>query len=482
VLLSVAIVATLLTAIVVVENWRGERAWSGFAAEYAARGEPLDVLPAPSSLPPEINFMKTPVLDRVLFRKSGAAEVRQYFNGIPPLFLGSSEWREGKCFDSSGFLERTLKERKRLKLSELPAATSPAGVVLATLATAEPVLGELRQAVEMRPKSQVVRPVAFTREAPFDVPLVGFQATRNLVSALSIHASAKLAEGRNDEADADALAALRYSRGFTDMTDDTLVEAMIGVVCSRMALQPVWEGCRHQQWTDSQLARLQHELALIRPMAALERSFRTERTIVVLALDTYLPAEILKRRESSQKARHWSPIALMPRGWVQQNKVASVRMVQPAIDAASSIGTPVFLARLAECDRETVRTEERSYSPYSMLAEDLVPTFHKVIKTALSAETDLTLARTACALERHRLAMGAYPESLGALVPSLLAVVPTDPVDGQPLRYRRDADGTFLLYSIGIDGKDDAGRPALWAHQGRNAGSDGDWVWPRLVK
>lgn len=479
-LLAVAILATLLASFFVVENWRGERAWRALAAAYAARGEPLDVLTAPSSLPDERNFMKTPVLDRTLFAKSGAEEVRQLFNGIYPWAVHSSDWREGKCFDFSGYLERTLKERKRLKLPELPAATSPADAVLATLAPAEPVLGELRQAVEMRPESQVVRPMAFTREAPFDVRLAGFQVTRCLVSALSLHASATLVEGRTDEAEADTLTALRYSRGFTDMPDDTLVEAMIGIVCSRLALTPVWEGCRQQKWTESQLARLQHELALIRPMEALERSFRTERTIVVLALDSYSPAEILKGHESPQKARRWSPISLMPRGWVQQNKVAFVRMVQPAIDAAAASGTPVFLARLAECDREPVQTEGRCYSPYSLLAEAVIPTFHKVIRNALSAENDLILARTACALERHRLATGAYPESLGELVPSLLAAVPTDVVDGQPLRYRRDADGTFLLYSIGIDGKDDGGAQTNKGHRG--AGETGDWVWPRLAE
>jgi hypothetical protein len=46
------------------------------------------------------------------------------------------------------------------------------------------------------------------------------------------------------------------------------------------------------------------------------------------------------------------------------------------------------------------------------------------------------------------------------------------------LRYRLKADGTFLLYSIGADGKDDGGdaggatRMFYWLH-GR------DWVWPQ---
>ena len=46
-------------------------------------------------------------------------------------------------------------------------------------------------------------------------------------------------------------------------------------------------------------------------------------------------------------------------------------------------------------------------------------------------------------------------------MPEFVPKVPLDPVDGQPLRYRRNADGTFLLYSVGENGKDDGGNPAL---------------------
>jgi hypothetical protein len=49
-----------------------------------------------------------------------------------------------------------------------------------------------------------------------------------------------------------------------------------------------------------------------------------------------------------------------------------------------------------------------------------------------------------------------------------------------PLRYQRSADGSFALYSIGDDGKDDAGDPtpsngssSVQWQRGR------DWVWPQ---
>jgi hypothetical protein len=91
---------------------------------------------------------------------------------------------------------------------------------------------------------------------------------------------------------------------------------------------------------------------------------------------------------------------------------------------------------------------------------------------------------TAIALKRFQLKHGNYPADLNSLVPEFLPAVPLDPVDGQPLRYRRNADGTFLLYSVSENGVDDGGNPALekgvtnssYSWQNPHAL---DWVWPQ---
>jgi len=52
-----------------------------------------------------------------------------------------------------------------------------------------------------------------------------------------------------------------------------------------------------------------------------------------------------------------------------------------------------------------------------------------------------------------------FPAALEQLVPDYLDEVPFDPMDatGAPLRYRRDADGHAVVWSIGRDQKDDGG-------------------------
>jgi hypothetical protein len=91
---------------------------------------------------------------------------------------------------------------------------------------------------------------------------------------------------------------------------------------------------------------------------------------------------------------------------------------------------------------------------------------------------------TTIALKRYQLRHGKMPGELNALVPDYLKAVPRDLVDGQPLRYRLNADGSFILYSIGEDARDDGGdsRPGENSRkQYWDFGSSRDWVWPQTA-
>lgn len=76
-----------------------------------------------------------------------------------------------------------------------------------------------------------------------------------------------------------------------------------------------------------------------------------------------------------------------------------------------------------------------------------------------------TVLTTMIALERHRLSRGSYPHALQELVPDFLPSVPQDPWSELPMGYRihdrgDDAYGRpYLLYSHGINGRDDGGPP-----------------------
>lgn len=64
--------------------------------------------------------------------------------------------------------------------------------------------------------------------------------------------------------------------------------------------------------------------------------------------------------------------------------------------------------------------------------------------------------RNSLALAEYRLDHGEYPATLAALHPACLAKIPRDPFAGAPYHYRQ-ASGGYVLYSIGLNGKDDGG-------------------------
>lgn len=120
------------------------------------------------------------------------------------------------------------------------------------------------------------------------------------------------------------------------------------------------------------------------------------------------------------------------------------------------------------------------HDPRTLLSEG-VAGIARIPNRCLRIEAARRLATAAIALKRHQLKYRDWPNDLSALSPDFRPQRLSDPGDGQPLRYRVNPDGTFLLYCIGDDGVDDGGDPRpknleskskLWL-QGR------DWVWPR---
>ena len=84
-----------------------------------------------------------------------------------------------------------------------------------------------------------------------------------------------------------------------------------------------------------------------------------------------------------------------------------------------------------------------------------------IIRKALCAQTKQQMMCAALACHRYRLATGVWPERLDQLVPKYLASVPSDPLGGGLLVYRRGGPSGFVLYSKGGNGVDDGGNPAV---------------------
>lgn len=102
-------------------------------------------------------------------------------------------------------------------------------------------------------------------------------------------------------------------------------------------------------------------------------------------------------------------------------------------------------------------------------SKELIKDADRIVSRALRVESFSRILSVGCALERHRLAHGTYPEELPPTDPPALRL---DPMNGvEPLNYVRSEDGQrATVYSVGWDEIDDEGV------NGRTH-TDGDWSW-----
>jgi hypothetical protein len=92
-----------------------------------------------------------------------------------------------------------------------------------------------------------------------------------------------------------------------------------------------------------------------------------------------------------------------------------------------------------------------------VLVKLFTPALIKVASACQRSSGQLCAAAVLIAAERYRQDRKQLPGSLAELVQAgYLKAVPTDPYDGQPLRFRRLDDG-LVVYAVGPDGQDNGG-------------------------
>jgi hypothetical protein len=176
---------------------------------------------------------------------------------------------------------------------------------------------------------------------------------------------------------------------------------------------------------------------------------------------------------------NWMLVVLPKNAVISRNQEWSERWVQdhvlPIIDARARRIHPEI-----QKEAERISAEAKS-TPYNFVAKIAVDIYASVTERTAATQVAIDEARVACALERFRLRTGEFPQTLDALIPNYLSAVPHDIVNDAPLRYRREADGTYTLYSVGWNEVDDGGVIKLKSgNPSRRDDKQGDWIWPSV--
>ena len=110
-------------------------------------------------------------------------------------------------------------------------------------------------------------------------------------------------------------------------------------------------------------------------------------------------------------------------------------------------------------NREAWKEEHEAFRKerHGIMTAMVLPALSRVASKAAEAQAGHELARAALASARYHAEKDGWPARLADLVPDYLPEVPVDPFDGKPLRMTT-ADGGTILYSVGLNGKDEGGR------------------------
>jgi len=271
-----------------------------------------------------------------------------------------------------------------------------------------------------------------------------------------------------------------------------MVSAMVEIALASMYAEVMEDGLRLKIFSVDELRRFKTELEQVNLIDHFKRSIGGWERLRVIAGIESLPREGwmqtfgLVFQESGKF--NWVDFAvkIAPRGWYYQNLQKSQSQTLLVLQHLDSEHRVMDAGFLQDYYQKTVQRYSKSMSPYEMLHWITFPNYGKALQTLAVNQTKMHLLSTACALEEYRLEQGSHPEKLTELMPKYIAKVPNDVIDGQPLRFRREAPDSFVLYSIGWNLKDEGGmdseakevitfpKPAFTVY--RKDYTQGDWV------
>jgi len=480
---------TFVALFYAVENWRGKRVWESHKREQEANGEKFTIAElAPPAVPDEQNFAMTPLLRPLLdfFRDPNGNAVWRDTNGLARLRALHADAQMDQptnrlvlgSFERGTFADLAAwREFYRGNTNYPPLATSgtAAETILTALGKFDPELKELREAAA-RPHSRF--PIEYDYQPAWGILLPHLVHLKALTVLTSVRATAELEAGRAADAFADLKLGCRIADSIGN--EPILVDHLVRIAALAVNLQTVREGLVRHAWTDVQLIELEKYFAELDLLAEYKLSMRGERALSTSGLDWMRgqgfrgnSMDYLSSDGGSTTSGNLNP---MPGGWFFQNMVTISKLEQDYVLAAvDEKERRVFPEK---CDNLDVALSQRPTGPYNIFAKLLIPALRNATRKSARMQTFVNAARVACALERHRIANGALPESLDVLTPRFIEKIPNDVIDGKPLRYHRDADGGYVLYSIGWNKADDGGEIVL--AKGTDPGIDltkGDWVW-----
>lgn len=373
---------------------------------------------------------------------------------------------------------------------DLAKSNNPARDLLNALSPNEPLFAELAAGID-RPHSEWT-PAWRTRELPenlFTVTMPHYNASMALNHPLALRAKAAAHVGDAVRAHQSLQIMARLSEA--NSNDPFLIGLLVAATNSGVMIDALWEVCDAQVGSAADFEVLESLLASTDFKLATLRALRAEMAAglnTMQFMKTKRDASIVAMMNGMEKPKS-DAVALLidrllPSGFFDgSSAVLMERELDTMIKPMHDQGWMAAIESVAKRDAETEKERKQIYlHPYSIVASLMVPAFSSVIQRAAYTQCLVDQATIACALERHRIDKGAYPDSLAGVTQSNGKPLPLDALSRKPMGYRKSENGKYKLWCVGFDGKDDGGKRVLdekkpEATKFADKNYKGDWVW-----
>lgn len=301
---------------------------------------------------------------------------------------------------------------------------------------------------------------------------VGNHAHREVSAAFLARAMLRIREGKIDDAWQDLLACHRLARlrsqcqassGYTWLV---LSNELFAIKCEQVLL-------RHAKLSPSQIAAMRNDLARLPPEPSFVEKMdfgdrcKCLKTILWLAQRNPLNVRSLVTPKTtpvvaSKAGIDWNMVLRSVNAWYDGMAAAS-REPSPAKQRTAErrvvddLHDEVAIARSWTTSLSSLVNPRDVHSKavaLSFVDIDAIP--RKGFEDRLAIQRILN--EVVFALSAHHADHGAYPTRLNELEPAYLKELPKDIfADDAELHYEKKSDG-YMLYSVGVNGKDDSGK------------------------
>jgi len=494
--LTVGLVVLCLLG-VMVENWTGARALAQAKEEFMRKGGVLDFAALqPKPMPAAENFFAIEQLDGISAPQKGEES---------PLHgkLRSLDWAAGafekhptsprpNLYGGCATSEPLDTKSAAAYLSEVSyidtAPDADAAKVLAAIDRLHPLLKVLSDAAVGRPEACFDHSAALSYVgAPYQRPSPDLSGAIAAAKGLAMRAQMAVVAGDPESAVRSIQASMRFTQALGQ--EPKLLCLLCALSTAVLEENSIWLMLHRHTASSEQLSRVQADLERLDFRRFLFQTTLGEMVWQMESIewykghrddlrDAYSQLQVL----NVQTEPAWlasAAVFMLPTGWFDHNEANALRL-----------GSTYLLEPVMNHDgREMIRGFERmedlvgrhreSTSPHQRWSVLGFSSYPLIIRPAIYYEALRRQCLAAIAIERYRLTHAKLPSALRDLMPEFLSAVTQDVMDSAPIRYRVEEEGTFVLWSIGWDGKDDGGkRPnGKEAKRAFEPNYVGDWVW-----